>query len=86
MQEFMKCNLEHYKNDPDEWLMKLETLKWNLKSHGHEIKEEDMMVHILHNLPVEYKNTIEIIEIELESEFLDLHKIREKLRNNFSRF
>jgi Zinc knuckle len=53
---------------------------------GHEVSDKDMMVHILHNLPKEYENTIEIMEIELENGELDLNKMRERLRNKFARF
>ena len=59
--EFMECKLDDYKHDPDEWLIRLETLKWKLKSLGHhEVNKEDMMGHILHHLPAEYENTIDM--------------------------
>ena len=83
--EFMECGLDDPNKDPDEWLLKLEGLRWKLKGLGQNISEEDMMVHILHNLPREYENTIEILEIELENGELDLNKMRERLRNKFSR-
>ena len=67
----MECKLNSFNKDPDEWLMNLENLKWKLKGMGHEVSDEDMMVHILHNLPKEYENTIEIMEIELKKGEMD---------------
>jgi gag-polypeptide of LTR copia-type/Zinc knuckle len=84
--EFMECKLTSFNKDPDKWLINLENLKWKLKGMGHEVSDKDMMVHIFHNLPKEYENTIEIMEIELENGELDLNKMRERLRNKFTRF
>ena len=83
--EFMEYKLNSFSKDPNEWLMNLENLKWKLKGMGQNVSNEDMMVHI-HNLPKEYKNTIKIMEIELENGELDLNKMREQLRNKFTRF
>jgi hypothetical protein len=47
----MECGHENYNNDTDEWLMRSESIKWILKGMCHEISEDDMMVHILHNVP-----------------------------------
>jgi gag-polypeptide of LTR copia-type len=84
--EFIECKLNSFNKDLIEWLMNLENLKWKQKGIGHEVSNEDMMVHILHNLPKEYENTIEIMEIELENGKLNLNKMRERLRNKFTRF
>jgi gag-polypeptide of LTR copia-type len=78
--------LNSFNKDPDKWLMNLENIKCKLKGMGHEVSGKDMMVHILHNLPKEYENMIEIMEIELENGELDLNKMRECLRNKFARF
>ena len=69
--EFMECGLEDPTKEPEEWLMTLENLRQS---------EEDMMVHILHDLPSAYKNTIEIMENDLEN-----GDYRESLRNKYSR-
>jgi hypothetical protein len=52
---------------------------------GHKISEMDLIIHILHNLPREYKSTIEFIENELEVDTGSLERVREKLRLKFER-
>ena len=52
---------------------------------GHSISDIDLIIHILHNLPEEYENTIELLENDLENELASLDRVKEKLRGNFEK-
>jgi biotin synthase-like enzyme len=45
----------------------------------------DIIIHILQNLPNEYKNTVELLENNLENEVANLERVKEKLRNKFDK-
>ena len=49
------------------------------------MNEEDLMLMIFQNLPPEYKNTVEILEIEFENGETDLQKVKERLKNRFNK-
>ena len=48
---------------------------------GKKIEEEDAMIHILNNLPVEYENTVEVMERRLDDTMdpLTIDIIRDEL-------
>lgn len=76
-----KLNIE---DDPDEWMTNLELLRRKLKVLQVEIDDEDMILHILNNLPKEYENTIEMCEAELTENKLSLNTLKERLRTKCS--
>jgi hypothetical protein len=52
-----------------------------------EITDEDMMIHILNNLPKEYENLVEVAEQKLDdkSDPLDLEGLKTLLRRKYQR-
>jgi len=83
--EFTQSKLESVEIDPDNWIKDLVNMKRKLEIMGSPMSELDLIVHILHNLPTEYENTVEILENELENDSLDLEKLQDKLRSKFER-
>ena len=64
--EFVNSKLTK-KMDPDEWITDLEDLQTLMVEQGHIIEEQELIMHILTNLPVEY----EIVEAKLEDKLND---------------
>ena len=57
---FNQCKLTDVQVDPKEWVTELEILRQKLVSMKVTMTKEYMMVHILNNLPKEYKSIIKI--------------------------
>jgi len=55
---FTQNVLKHWKKDPDDWFTSLETMRTRLYKMNHSISDEDLMIHIVHNLPKEYDDCI----------------------------
>ena len=51
--EFNASKLSSWNKDPEIWISKLEVIRKRLKKMSNEISDEDMMIHILNNLPEE---------------------------------
>jgi len=85
--EFQKCVLKSASEDPDEWITKLESIKVKLAEMNSTISDEDLLVHILNNLPKEY----EIQQSKLEAQFgsttspLTIEDVRTELNLKFIR-
>ena len=73
--EFAQSKLD-VEQKPEEWIRSLEKIQTKLKTHGHEIMKDDMILHILSNLPEEYDNTIERLEESYGTKTLDLKTIK----------
>ena len=82
--EFQQMNLSE-DEDPDEWITKLELIRRRLKTVGAPIQEEDLILHILNNLPKMYKTMAEICEDELTKGTLTLLSLKERLRTKYRR-
>ena len=54
-------SLVNPRDDPDEWVSRLEYVRSRLGTLGKKIDDDNMMIHILNNLPVEYENTVEVM-------------------------
>jgi len=63
----------------------MEILARKIKNFGHEVSEEDLIIMILHNLPKEYENIVEILENEMENDDLNLLKVKERLSNKYNK-
>jgi hypothetical protein len=85
--EFNSSKLKNPKKDPDEWISKLEVMRRKLKTMGHPISDMDMMIHVLNNLPKEYDNITDQLEIELDDKNtkLDMAIIRTRLRSKYNK-
>ena len=64
-QEFAQSSLDKTKKYPDEWITVLKCLQQRLKTMRHIISDEDLIMHILNNLPDEYKSLVEQMEMIL---------------------
>ena len=63
--EFITKILEDATEDPDKWITNVERLRQRLKEMNHTISDEDLMIHILNNVPEEYDNLVEMLEDQL---------------------
>jgi gag-polypeptide of LTR copia-type len=84
--EFAQCRLDSVKTDPDEWVTKLEHYRMRIKGINPkaEISDEDLMVHIIANLPRQYSEFITSIENDLEQSTvtvsLDQTQVKTRMR------
>ena len=85
--EFNDSKLEDATTDPDEWIADMERIRQRLKTLKAEIEDEDFIIHILNNLPNEYENMVEAMEVEMEdtTKKLELKTVRERLRAKYQR-
>ena len=66
--EFTNSSLTDWKKDPADWITELEKIRSQLSSMGHEISDEDFIIHVLANLPEEYESKVESLESDLDNE------------------
>ena len=74
--------------DPDAWITELELLRQRMKKMKIEISDEDLVIHILNNLPKEYDTLVEAIEEDLNkarTEEVTVKQVRERVRASFRR-
>ena len=71
--------------DPEEWITQLLQKTARLVQLGGSFTEEDMMLHILCNLPEEFENTVENNEKALNDGTLMLEDLRSSLDSKFKR-
>lgn len=87
--DFAQCRLESMKQDPDEWVTKLEHFRMWIKgiSAAAEVTDEDLMVHIIANLPKAYSEFVTAIENVLEQETVTvtLDQLMSRMRNYYRR-
>ena len=60
--EFQKTRLVDVGNNPDDWIRQLELIKRQLNVLGDKLDKEDLMLHILNNMPSKYKNIVQTSE------------------------
>ena len=56
--EFSGSRQQSWRNDLDLWISKLEVTRKRLKEMNHIITEDNMLIHILNNLPNDYINIV----------------------------
>jgi hypothetical protein len=83
--EFTLCCSTDLSLDPDIWIRKLKRIRRLLFLLGHLISNDDLIIHILNNLPDDYENLIENLENNLEAGDMDLDKLKSRLRARFRR-
>ena len=90
--QFATSRLKSKRDDPDEWIMKLEKLQSHIsemspKAISKDVLKMNLMIHILNNLPEEYDNQVEQLEDKLNNttEPLNLKTIRENLNLRYER-
>ena len=65
--QFTNSSLTDWKKDPDDCITGLDILRTQLEEMGHTISDEDFKIHILNNLPTEYKSKVESLEKDLDN-------------------
>jgi hypothetical protein len=83
--KFNSSRLKNGRKDPDEWISNLEVLQRKLKNMGHIISEQDMMIHVINNLPKEYDAITDQLEVELDDEKIDMQVIQNRLRSKYNK-
>ena len=85
--EFSTSKLTSWSKDPETWISKLEVIRKRLKKMGNEISDEDMMIHIMNNLPQEYDTVVEAMERKLDDlvDPLTLRNLKNELLLKYNR-
>ena len=87
--EFSQSKLSDVKKDPEEWVSELEIIKIKLANMKVQISEEDLIIHIINNLPVEYDSVTDQIENELNfddaNEHPSVESVKARLRAKYSK-
>ena len=61
-------NLTDWKRDLADWIMELKKIQTQLDRMRHVISDENLMIHILTNLPEEYKSKVKALENDMDNE------------------
>jgi hypothetical protein len=83
--EFQQLKLENASDDPDIWLTKLELTRMKLIKFKAGVSDDDLMMHVLNNLPSEYSQLIVTMEYMMNKNELDIDVLREMLNLAYSR-
>ena len=73
--------LTEWKKSPDDWIAELGIITSQFDQMGHKTTDKDFMIHILGNIPEEYKGKIETLEKGLDHRYdpLTVEKMTNKL-------
>lgn len=87
LREFTSSRLSDVNKNPDTWVDELLNISKRLKKAGVTKTDEDIIMHILGNLPKEYDTLVEILEndLDMSPEEMTLEKIRLRLRARYQR-
>ena len=79
--------LKNTNSDPDVWLTELEDLRVQLMSAGSTMSDDDLLEHILNNLPKEYEIVLSKLEDRLRSatDPLTIEDVRSALNLKYQR-
>lgn len=85
--KFQQSRLNSVKNDPEVWVANLEKMRQQLRVMGDTMTEEDLIIHIINNLPKEYENLTDSIELDLDDEFskINIEEVKKRLRSKFNK-
>ena len=81
--KFVTSKLKSRSMDPDEWISELEEIRADLQSLGSPIPEEDLIIHITNNLPIEYESLVEKLIPQIGK--IDLEDMKDEVRSKFQR-
>jgi len=84
-QEFHQLKLSSAEEDPVPWITSLELKRRRLKTLGSTIEDDDMILHILNNLPKEYETVVELCEEDLSRGNINLQTVKERIRARYTR-
>ena len=83
--EFTTSKLDSAAEDPEVWISKLEKLRSKIDQLGSKITDDDLLIHILNNLPVEYETVVENSEKQMGKGLIDLEELKVDLRAKYNR-
>ena len=83
--EFNASTLSSAEEDPDVWIANLLKLKSRLNAMNVTLTDNDLLLHILCNLPKEYETIIKISTQELKANKLKVEDLRATLNARFQR-
>ena len=75
--KFQKTRLPDVGDDPNDWIRKLKLIKRQLNVLGNKLDKEDLMLHILNNMPMEYKTMVQTSKEDLTDGQLTMDKLTE---------
>ena len=81
--EFQKTRLVDVGDDPDDWIRQLELIKRQLNVLGDKLDKEDLMLHILNNMPSKYENVVQTSEEDLTDRELTMSKLTKRIKNRY---
>jgi transposase InsO family protein len=84
--QYEMARLDNVSEDPEEWITELEDIQAKIAEINPTAAESDenLMIHILANLPTEYDTTVEHLERQID-QGLTLEGLRTELRNKYSK-
>ena len=87
MKQLNRSKLKNKDHDPDHWVSELEVIRSQLKKMNVSIEDDYFMIHILNNLPGDYENLVDALEVKIDakSEPLTLEALREKLSAKYEK-
>src|SRR5210317_1283421 len=85
IKELTKSSLSDASKNPDTWIDELENIRKRLKLVGVNKSDDELIMHVLSNLPHEYDTLVSILEHELinPNATLSLSKLRQELRATY---
>jgi gag-polypeptide of LTR copia-type len=84
--EFQNSQLSSVDQDPDIWITELELMRKRLKTLKVIIEDEDFVMQVINNLPMEYDSLVEAIEEDMNKELEDqitVKRVRERIRARY---
>ena len=84
--EFNSSRLSDVKKDPEVWISGLEVIRQKLKNMNYIISDEDLIIHIINNLPRDYEAMTDQLEIELDNEEneIGIADVKARLQNKYN--
>ena len=84
IKKFHSMKLESATRDPDEWLTELEDLRAQLELCGRIISDDELLEHVLNNVPTEYDIAVSKLEDKLGTK-LTIEMVRAEFNLRFQR-
>ena len=79
--EFSQSKMTDIKKDPEEWVSELEIIRIKLSDLKVEMTDEDIIIHIINNMPSEYETVTDILENELNQDSFTVSNVKTVLES-----
>ena len=70
---------------PHEWVQSLEKIRAKLRKHKKKILDEDIIIHVLNNMPKAYESTVERLEVLFNNKDLTVKQMKQSLSSKHKR-